>query len=41
VIVGLDHMPANDIHLMPNLYVNIPDGPDPTVQARLTMFYKF
>ncbi|MFC1526795.1 hypothetical protein ACFL6X_08315 [Candidatus Latescibacterota bacterium] len=41
LIAGLDHSPAKDIHLMPNLYVNIPDGPDPSIQARLTMFYKF
>ena len=41
VIIGLDHMPAKDIHLMPNLYVGLPDGPDPNIQARLTMFYKF
>jgi len=41
LIAGLDHMPAENVHLMPNLYVDIPDGPDPTVQARLTFFYQF
>ena len=41
VIAGLDHMPAKNVHLMPNVYVEIPDGPDPNIQARLTFFYKF
>ena len=41
VIAGLDHMPAKNVHLMPNLYVSLPDGPDPNIQARLTFYYKY
>ena len=41
VIAGLDHMPAKNVHLMPNLYVKLPDGPDPNIQARLTFYYKY
>ena len=41
LIAGLDHMPAENVHLMPNLYVQMPDGPDPSIQGRLTVYYKF
>ena len=41
VIAGLDHSPAKNVHLMPNIYVQLPDGPDPNIQARLTFFYKY
>ena len=41
VIAGLDHMPAKNVHLMPNVVVALPDGPDPNIQARLTFYYKF
>jgi hypothetical protein len=41
VIVGLDHSPRNNMHWMPNLYVEKPDGGDPDVQGRLTFFFKF
>lgn len=41
VIAGLDHSPADNIHIMPNLYVDLPDGPDPSIQARMTVFFKF
>ncbi|MFH1566543.1 MAG: hypothetical protein ABIL09_00985 [Gemmatimonadota bacterium] len=41
VIAGVDHTPVENIHLMPNLYIDMPDGPDPNVQARLTVYYTF
>jgi len=41
VIAGLDHQLAKNVHLMPNLYIKMPDGQDPNIQARLTFFYKF
>ena len=41
VIAGLDHQLAKNVHLMPNFYIKLPDGPDPSIQARLTFFYKF
>ena len=41
VIAGLDHMPAKNVHMMPNLYIELPDGPDPAIQARLTFYYKY
>ncbi len=44
VIAGLDHMPAKNVHLMPNIYVALPDGdpsPDPNIQVRLTFYYKY
>ncbi|MFA6110254.1 MAG: hypothetical protein WDA75_15930 [Candidatus Latescibacterota bacterium] len=36
VIGGVDLTLAPELHLMPNLYAEIPDGADPTVQVRLT-----
>ena len=41
VLAGVDHMPAKNVHLMPNIRVELPDGPDPNIQARLTFFYVF
>ena len=41
VIAGLDHMPAKNVHLMPNAVVALQDGPDTHIQARLTVYYKF
>ena len=41
VIAGLDHSPAKNVHLMPNLIVALPDGPDPNIEGRLTYSYKF
>lgn len=41
LIAGVDHAPAANIYLMPNLYVQLPDGPDPNVQARMTVYYTF
>ena len=41
VIAGVDHEPADNVHLMPNLRVELPDGPDPSIQARVTFYYKF
>ena len=41
VIAGLDHSPAQNVHLLPNLLVALPDGPDPHIQGRLTFDYKF
>jgi hypothetical protein len=40
-IAGVDHRPAKGVHLMPNLVVALPDGPDPNIQGRLTFYYKF
>ncbi len=41
VIAGVDRAVTEQVHLMPNLYVAVPDGPDPNVQARLTLFFEF
>ena len=41
IIAGLGHAPANNIHLIPNLYIKMPDGPDPNIQARVTLLYKY
>ena len=41
VIAGVDHEPAENVHIMPNIYVDLPDRPDANVQARLTVYYKF
>ncbi len=41
LIAGLDHSPSKNVHLMPNIYVQLPDGPDPSIQARMTFYYKF
>lgn len=41
VIAGIDYVAAKNVHIMPNLYVGLPDGPDPNIQARGTVFYKF
>lgn len=41
VIAGVDHQPAENIHFMPNIYIDLQDGPDPNIQARLTVYYKF
>jgi len=41
LIAGVDHMPTQNVHLMPNIYIDMPDGPDPNVQGRLTVYYKF
>jgi hypothetical protein len=41
VIGGLDYAAAKNVHLMPNIYVQLPDGPDPNIQARVTAYYKF
>lgn len=41
LIAGVDYMPAKGVHLMPNLVVALPDGPDPNIQGRLTFYYKF
>ena len=40
-IAGLDYSPATDVHLMPNMLIESPDGHDANVQGRLTFFYKF
>lgn len=39
LIAGVDRELDKNIHLMPNLYVQLPDGPDPNIQARLTFYY--
>lgn len=41
VIAGVDHQPAKNVHLMPNIVVGLPDGLDPHIQLRLTSYYKF
>jgi len=41
LIAGVDHVPAKDVHLMPNLVVALPDGADPNIQARMTLYFKF
>ena len=41
VVAGLDYVAAKNVHIMPNLYLGLPDGPDPNIQARVTCFYKF
>ncbi len=41
LIAGVDRELEKNVHLMPNIYVQLPDGPDPTIQARMTVFYKF
>lgn len=40
-IGGLDWAAGPDVNLMPNLYVRLPDGPDPNVQLRATAYYRF
>ena len=40
-ITGLDYAAATDVHLMPNVLIESPDGEDANVQGRLTFFYKF
>ena len=41
VIAGLDHMPAKNVHLMPNVVVALPEVLDTHIQARLIVYYKF
>ena len=41
IIAGLDREVAPNAFLMPNIYVQLPDGPDPNIQARLTFYYKY
>ncbi len=41
VIGGLDWAAAQDIHFLPNLYIQLPDGPDAHLQARVTALFKF
>lgn len=41
IIAGLDREVAPNAFLMPNIYVQLPDGPDPNIQARLTFHYKY
>ena len=41
VIAGLDRTVAENVHLMPNLIVEMPDGPDPSITARVTAYYKY
>lgn len=41
IIGGLDWAASKEVHIMPNLYVQLPDGPDPNIQARVTGFYRF
>lgn len=41
LIGGLDWAADEQVHIMPNLYVQLPDGPDPHIQARVTGFYRF
>lgn len=41
VIAGLDHSPRTNLHWMPNLYVEKSDGGDPTIQGRMTVYFKF
>lgn len=41
VIGGLDWEAGKGVHIMPNVYVQIPDGPDPNIQFRVTGHFKF
>jgi hypothetical protein len=41
IIAGLDHSPAKNVYLMPNIYVQLFDGLDPSIQGRLTFKYNF
>ena len=41
VIAGYDWTVEKGMHIMPNLHVQLPDGPDPNIQARVTAYYKF
>ena len=41
VIGGVDYLAAKNVHFMPNIYVSLPDGPDPNIQARVTFYYKY
>jgi hypothetical protein len=29
------------INIIPNLYIDMPDGPDPNVQGRLSVYFRF
>ena len=41
VIAGVDRALADGVHLMPNLRVELPDGPDPSIMLQGSVFYKF
>ena len=41
LIAGVDHLLEKNIHLMPNIYVQLPDGSDPNIMARVTFYYKY
>ena len=40
-IAGLDYAAAKTVHLMPNVFVALPEGRDANVEGRLTFFCKF
>ena len=37
----IDWAAAQDIHILPNLYILLPDRPDAHSQARVTALFKF
>ena len=40
-IAGIDHSPRNNVHWMPNIYIEMPDRGDPNIQGRMTVYFKF
>ncbi len=41
VLVGYDWIVEQGLHIIPNIHIQIPDGPDPNIQGRVTAYYKF
>lgn len=40
-IAGIDYAPAKNVHLMPNIRIEMPDDLHPNIQVRVTSYYKF
>ncbi|MFP6642138.1 MAG: porin [Candidatus Latescibacterota bacterium] len=41
LVGGLDWKAEEEVHIMPALIIQIPDGPDPNIQVRVTGMFKF
>jgi hypothetical protein len=41
VLAGYDWTVEKGVHIIPNIHIQIPDGPDANVQGRVTAYYKF
>ena len=41
VLAGYDWTVEKGLHIIPNVHIQLPDGPDPNIQARVTAYYKF